>query len=45
MDDAGDVASAAAMSVLIVLVNVVARIGYGILTRGLQKRTQAWITA
>jgi iron(III) transport system permease protein len=45
MDDAGDVASAAAMSVLIVLVNVVARIGYGLLTRGLQKRTQAWITA
>ncbi len=45
MDDAGDVASAAAMSVLIVLVNMAARIGYGLLTRGLQKRTQAWLTA
>ena len=45
MDDAGDVASAAAMSMLIVLVNVVARLGYGVLTQGLQKRVQAWITA
>ena len=45
MDYAGDVASAAAMSMLIVLVNVVARVGYGGLTRGLQKRAQAWITA
>jgi hypothetical protein len=39
------VASAAAMSMLIVLVNVVARLGYGVLTQGLQKRVQAWITA
>jgi iron(III) transport system permease protein len=45
MDDAGDVASAAAMSMLIVLVNVVARLGYGVLTRGLQKRAQTWIMA
>jgi iron(III) transport system permease protein len=45
MDDAGDVASAAAMSMLIVLVNVVARLGYGVLTQGLRKRAQAWITA
>ena len=45
MDDAGDVASAAAMSMLIVLVNVAARFGYGVLTQGLRKRAQAWITA
>jgi iron(III) transport system permease protein len=45
MDDAGDVASAAAMSMLIVLVNVAARLGYGVLTQGLRKRAQAWITA
>ena len=45
MDDAGDVASGAAMSVLIVLINVAARLGYGALTRGLHRRTQAWITA
>jgi len=45
MDDAGDVASAAAMSVLIVLINVAARLGYGVLTRGLHRRTQAWVAA
>jgi iron(III) transport system permease protein len=45
MDDAGDIASAAAMSVLIVLANMAARLLYGVLTRGVQKRTQAWIAA
>ncbi|HWU40349.1 MAG TPA: ABC transporter permease subunit, partial [Candidatus Acidoferrum sp.] len=43
MDDAGDIASAAAMSVLIVGANVAARLLYGVLTRGVRKRTQAWI--
>jgi iron(III) transport system permease protein len=42
MDDAGDIASAAAMSVLIVLTNVGARLLYGVLTKGIQRRTQAW---
>jgi iron(III) transport system permease protein len=45
MDDAGDIASAAAMSVLIVGANIAARVLYGILTRGVHKRTQAWIAA
>jgi iron(III) transport system permease protein len=45
MDDAGDIASAAAMSVLIVLANMAARLLYGVLTKGVQKRTQAWIAA
>jgi iron(III) transport system permease protein len=45
MDDAGDIASAAAMSVLIVGANIAARVLYGVLTRGIQKRTQAWIAA
>jgi iron(III) transport system permease protein len=45
MDDAGDIASAAAMSVLIVLANMAARLLYGILTRRVEKRTQAWIAA
>ncbi len=43
MDDAGDTAPAAAMSMLIVLTNVVARFLYVVLTRGIQKRTQAWV--
>lgn len=42
MDDAGDIAEAAAMSVLIVLTNIAARILYGVLTKGVQRRTQAW---
>jgi len=42
MDDAGDVAPAAAMSVLIVLTNITARLLYGLMTRGVHKRTQAW---
>jgi iron(III) transport system permease protein len=45
MDDAGDTAPAAAMSMLIVLTNVVARFLYLALTKGIQKRTQAWATA
>jgi iron(III) transport system permease protein len=42
MDDAGDTASAAAMSVLIILACLVVRLVYGFATRGLQARTQAW---
>ncbi|HSD51026.1 MAG TPA: putative 2-aminoethylphosphonate ABC transporter permease subunit [Candidatus Methylomirabilis sp.] len=42
MDDAGDIAPAAAMSVLIVLTNIAARLLYGLMTKGVQKRTQAW---
>lgn len=42
MDDAGDIASASAMSILIVLTNLGVRIGYTTLTRGIKKRSQAW---
>ena len=42
MDDAGDIAPAAAMSVLIVLTNLGTRLLYGLLTKGIHRRTQAW---
>jgi iron(III) transport system permease protein len=42
MDDAGDTASAAAMSMLIFFTCLVVRLLYGLLTRGWQVRTQAW---
>jgi iron(III) transport system permease protein len=42
MDDAGDIAPAAAMSVLIVLTNLGTRLLYGALTKGIHRRTQAW---
>ncbi|MED4584442.1 putative 2-aminoethylphosphonate ABC transporter permease subunit [Brevibacillus choshinensis] len=42
MDDAGDVAPAAAMSVLIVLTNIVVRIVYEIGTKKWRERTGAW---
>ncbi|GEB35225.1 putative 2-aminoethylphosphonate ABC transporter permease subunit [Brevibacillus sp. FSL K6-0770] len=42
MDDAGDVAPAAAMSVLIVLTNVLVRIIYEIGTKKLREKTGAW---
>ena len=45
MDDAGDVASAAAMSVLIVAANILVRYGYGVLTKGFRTRAQAWLAA
>lgn len=44
MDDAGDVAPAAAMSVLIVFTNILVRFLYGLLTRSLHRRCQAWTT-
>ena len=43
MDDAGDVAAAAAMSVLIVVTSLGVRGLYWLFTRGLQRRTQAWL--
>jgi len=42
MDDAGDAAQAAAMSVCIVGVGLAVRLGYWALMRGVHRRTQAW---
>ena len=42
MDDAGDVAPACAMSILVILTNLFVRILYGWLTRGVRKKNQAW---
>lgn len=42
MEDAGDTAAAAAMSVLLILSSMAVRALYGILTRTLYSRTQAW---
>lgn len=42
MDDAGDVAPAAAMGMMIFYTNVVARVVHMILSKGLLKRTQVW---
>jgi len=42
MDDAGDTAAAAAMSMLIVFTSLGARAAYGLATRSLANRTQAW---
>ena len=43
MDDAGDVAAAAAMSTLVVFTSIGVKLLYQLLTGGLQKRTQAWL--
>ncbi|MFB2834881.1 putative 2-aminoethylphosphonate ABC transporter permease subunit [Floridanema evergladense] len=43
MDDAGDIAPAAAMSTLIVCTSIGVRLLYSFLTKGLQQRTQAWL--
>ncbi|MEE3718485.1 putative 2-aminoethylphosphonate ABC transporter permease subunit [Tumidithrix elongata RA019] len=43
MDDAGDVAPAAAMSTALVLTSIGVRILYWLLTQGLAKRTQTWL--
>jgi len=43
MDDAGDIAPAAAMSALIVCTSIGVRLMYSFLTKGLHKRTQAWL--
>jgi iron(III) transport system permease protein len=42
MDDAGDTAQAAALSVLIILVGLGVRLVYWWLMRGITRRTQAW---
>ena len=42
MDDQGDIAAAAAMAMMIVYTSAGVRIAYTLLTRGIQKRTQAW---
>jgi iron(III) transport system permease protein len=42
MDDAGDIAPACAMSVLIVAANVAVRILYGLFTSRIRRRSQAW---
>ncbi len=42
MDDAGDIAPAAAMGMMIFYTNVAARLIHLFITRGLTKRTQAW---
>ncbi|MFT4729683.1 MAG: iron(III) transport system permease protein [Granulosicoccus sp.] len=44
MDDAGDVAPAAAMGMMIFYTNVVARVVHMLLSKGLLKRTQVWRT-
>jgi len=43
MDDAGDIAAAAAMSTLIVLTSLGVRVLYSWLTQGLRKRSTAWL--
>jgi iron(III) transport system permease protein len=45
MDDAGDTAQAAAMSVLIIGIGLGVRLVYALLMRGVTRRTQAWTTA
>ncbi len=45
MDDAGDIAPACAMSMLIVAANIGVRVLYGLITRGLRRRSQAWAAA
>jgi iron(III) transport system permease protein len=42
MDDAGDTAQAAAMSVCIIAVGLAVRLAYWALMRGVSRRTQAW---
>jgi iron(III) transport system permease protein len=44
MDDAGDIAPAAAMGMMIFYTNAAARLIHGLLTRGIHARTQAWRT-
>ena len=42
MDDAGDVAPAAAMAMMIFMTSAVVRVAYTLLTRGWLRHTQAW---
>lgn len=43
MDDAGDIAAAAAMSTLVVFTSIGVKLLYHVLTSGLRRRTQAWL--
>jgi len=45
MDDSGDTAQAAAMSVLIIGIGLGVRLVYALVMRGVTRRTQAWLTA
>jgi iron(III) transport system permease protein len=45
MDDAGDTAQAAAMSVLIIAIGLGVRLLYWIAMKGVTRRTQAWTQA
>jgi iron(III) transport system permease protein len=45
MDDSGDTAQAAAMSVLIIGLGLGVRLLYALVMRGVTRRTQAWATA
>ncbi|MDD9265885.1 putative 2-aminoethylphosphonate ABC transporter permease subunit [Paenibacillus sp. GCM10023248] len=45
MEDAGDVAAAAAMSTLIVVTNIVVRLGYELILKRVKKGTAPWQTA
>ena len=42
MDDTGEIASAAAMAMMIFYTNVAARMLHLLLARSLERRTQAW---
>ncbi len=42
MEDAGDIASAAAMAVVVIATSIAVRVLYELLTRGIVRRTQAW---
>ena len=42
MDDAGDVAPAAAMAMMIFMTSALVRVAYTLLTRGWLRHTQAW---
>jgi iron(III) transport system permease protein len=44
MDDAGDIAPAAAMGMMIFYTNVTARLIHTVATHGVLRRTQAWRT-
>jgi iron(III) transport system permease protein len=44
LDDAGESAQATAMSVLIIGTGLGVRLLYGVLLRGVTRRTQAWTT-
>ncbi len=42
MDDAGDIAPACAMGVLVIAANIFVRLIHGVLTRNIKRKTQAW---